>query len=131
MDALEKSHVVEELRFDCRQLDLFPVLIGTHVAHFHDVSGGYDRSTAEHVVKFIHRVQGPDSPSNVSDSKNIEAHVGENFYNFDVSSVGSEGDYPDTDYKLVVRADDYMKGPQSFSKALTADIDKRETRVER
>jgi hypothetical protein len=36
------------------------------------------------------------------------------------------GEYPEDDYVLSLKVEDYMMGRQSFSEALAADIDKRE-----
>ena len=129
MENFDTSHLVEELQLGCKNVDIFPVLIGTQVIHFHSVGGGYNRERGYHIVKLIHEVQGPGSTTNISDSKNVEIHL-DRFFNLDVQSVNEEGDYPNEDYKLVLKVTGYKTGPQSFSEALTAPIDKRETRYE-
>jgi hypothetical protein len=130
--VLETSHLVNELETEAREMEMFPVLIGTQVGYFHDVDGGF--SSAEngsphdgyHVVNLIHRVQGPDSPPNKTYSDSVEIHMDDWFYNLTVEDVLTYGDYPDEDFVLSLQVTDYMTGPETFSEALTEAIDKRE-----
>lgn len=130
--VLETSHLVNELETEAREMEMFPVLIGTQVGYFHDVDGGYSSaingSPQEnyHVVNLIHRVQGPDSPMNKTYADTIEIHMDDQFYNLEVDDVFTYGDYPDEDFVLSLQVTDYMTGPETFSEALTENIDKRE-----
>jgi len=135
--VLSDSHLVEELQQELVNVgEMFPVLIGTQVGYFHDIDGGFDRENGYHIVNLIHRVQGPDSPPNKTYADTIEIHLDEWFYNLEVEDVWEltqtpaglteDEDYPDGDYVLSLKVTDYMMGPQSFSEALTTDVDKRE-----
>lgn len=125
--VLAASHLVEEMREDLYNVEeMFPVLIGGQVAYFHDIDGGFHRDEGYHVVNLIHRVQGPDSPPNKLHAANIEVHLSEWFYNLSVTDIWQMGDYPDEDFVLSLKVEDYKMGRHPFSEALTADIDKRE-----
>jgi hypothetical protein len=129
----ETSHLVSNMRYEVNRMGQYPVLIGDEIAYFHDIDGGYDSQTGEDVVHFIHEVQSEGSPNHLDPEQaahEMEAHLDENYYNLDVTSVRTENEYPDRDYVLSVRVQDYRFGPQSFSDALSVDIDKRETRYE-
>lgn len=123
---LSESHLVAELQQNAEDMDLFPVLIGEHVAYFHEVDGGYDEDEGRHIVNLIHAVQGPDSPPNTWYSTSVEAHLGDVFINMDVEDVWQFGDYPDEDFTVSYKVEDYRMGPQTFTDALREDIDKRE-----
>jgi hypothetical protein len=125
-NSLDRSHLVSEMQAEARQVEMFPVLIGTQIGYFHDVDGGYDRDNGWHVVNLIHRVQGADSPTNKIYSDTIEVHLGEDFFHLEVADVWQMGEYPDDDFVLSLKVTDYMQGPYSFSEAMSADIDKRE-----
>lgn len=125
--VLAKSHLVEELREELYDVEeSFPVLIGSEVAHFHDIDGGFDRGAGYHIVNLIHRVQGVGSPSNKKYSDTIEIHLNEWFYNLEVEDIWLMDEYPDDDFVLSLKVEDYQMAQYSFSEALTADIDKRE-----
>lgn len=127
-----ESLLVANMSVEAGRMEQFPVLIGDEIAYFHSIEGEYDERNQEHVVNFIHEVQGVGSPNHIDPdqaSHNFEPHL-DNFYNLDVSAVTVEDTYPDSDYVLSVRVEDYMSGEFSFSEELTADIDNRETRYE-
>jgi hypothetical protein len=113
------------MQADADGMDMFPVLIGTHIGYFHSVDGGYDRDNGWHVVNLIHEVQGTDSPPNKIYADTMEAHLDENFYHLSVSDIWQMGEYPDENFVLSLKVTQYMKGPYSFSEAMSADIDKR------
>jgi hypothetical protein len=126
------SALVENMATEARDMEQFPVLIGDEVTYFHDVAGGYDRMADHHAVELIHRVQKVGRPNHIDPdqaSHNFEAHL-DNYYNMDVESVSINSDYPDNDYIMTVTVENYRSGPYSFSEALTADVDRRETRFE-
>lgn len=123
--VLDRSHLVSEMQAEARDVDMFPVLIGTQIGYFHDVDGGYDREAGYHVVNLIHEVQGPDSPTNKIYSDTIEVHLGDDFYHLEVADVWQMGEYPDENFVLSLKVTNYMQGPYSFSDAMSADIDKR------
>lgn len=123
---LEQSHLVEELRTQAASVELFPVLIGSQIGYFHEVDGGYSRESGYHVVNLIHRVQGPDSPTNKIYADRIEIHLDDRYYNLSVADVWQMGDYPDDNFVLSLKVTDYMVGPYSFSEAMSAEIDERE-----
>jgi hypothetical protein len=124
---LARSHLVEELQQELVDSgEMFPVLIGEQVAYFHDIDGGFHRDGNYDVVNLIHRVQGPDSPPNKIYSDTIELHLNDWFYNLEVADIRKMGEYPDEDFVLSLKVTDYMMGQQSFSEALSANIDKRE-----
>lgn len=125
-NKLDRSHLVNEMQADSRDVEMFPVLIGSQIGYFHDVDGGYDRNNDWHVVNLIHRVQGADSPPNKIYSDTIEAHLDDQFYHLDVADVWQMGEYPDDDFVLSLKVTDYMTGPYSFSEAMSIDIDNRE-----
>lgn len=124
--VLETSHLVEELRAGAREMEMFPVLIGTQIAYFHDVDGGFNPESGHDIVNLIHRVQGPDSPPQKHFSDTIEIHLDDWFYNLSVVDIHTMSEYPDNDFVLSMKVENYMMGQQSFSEALSADIDKRE-----
>ena len=110
-------------------METFPVLIGDEVAHFHDVSGGYNREQLYDVVNLIHRVQGPGSPYRVNTDElahRFEAHLEDNYYHLSVDGIRAVGDYPDEDYVLSLKVGSEMHGEYSFSEPMTDDVDKRE-----
>lgn len=128
-----KSLLVSNMRQEASQMDEFSVLIGTEVAHFHSVRGEYDKMRDMDVVKLVHEVQGHGSPFRTDTeqlSNNVEAHLCDNYYNLNVSSFDVIDEYPDRDYCLELRVDSYQQGPYSFSEALSANADNRETRYE-
>lgn len=140
--VLDQSHLVEEMRAEASNEDMFPVLIDGQIGYFHRIDGGYSRavdgsggnsgqprSASEngyHVVNLIHRVQGPDSPPNKIYSDTIEVHLGENYYHLEVADIWQMGEYPDENFVLSLKVTGYMNGPYSFSEAMGTDIDKRE-----
>jgi hypothetical protein len=124
--TLSDSHIVEELRAGAREMEMFPVLIGTQVGYFHDVDGGFHKSGGYDIVNLIHRVQGPDSPPNKTFSDTVEVHLDDWFYNLTVADATVMDEYPDNDFVLSLKVTDYMMGQETFSEALTAEIDKRE-----
>ena len=124
--VLDRSHLVAEMKQDAATVELFPVLIGTQIGHFHDVDGGFDKDAGHYIVNLIHTVQGPDSPTNKIYSDTIEVHLDDSYYHLDVADVWQMGDYPDDNFVLSLKVTDYMQGPHSFSEAMSADIDKRE-----
>lgn len=124
--VLDRSHLVSEMNRDAASVDMFPVLIGGQIGYFHKVDGGYEKDSGYHVVNLIHRVQGADSPPNKIYSDTIEAHLDNNYYNLDVADVWKMGDYPEENFVLSLKVTNYMKGPYSFSEAMSANIDKRE-----
>ena len=130
MGSLQQSHLVEELKAGATNQDTFPVLVGTQIVNFHEISGGFDITRNQHIVEFIHTVQGVGSPTHPPKSSHVEVHLDDEFFRLHVDSVDEEDNYPDTDYKFIVRADGYMHGEHSFSEALSAPIDKRETRYQ-
>lgn len=128
-----QSVLVSNMRAEARYMDTFPVLIGDEVAHFHDVSGGYNRREQYDVVNLIHRVQGVGSPHRVNTdelSRTFEAHLSDNYYHLSVDGIRQHGEYPDEDYVLSLKVDSKMHGEYSFSEAMTENIDKRETKYE-
>ncbi len=124
--VLDRSHLVDEMKKSASSVEMFPVLIGNQIGYFHSVDGGYDRNAGYNVVNFIHEVQGPDSPPNKIYSNTIEAHIGDSYYNLTVADVWQMGEYPDENFVLSLKVDNYRMGPYSFSEALSADMDKRE-----
>lgn len=126
-DVLVNSHLVAELHTEVSEMELFPVLLGTHVAEFHNVDGGYHKSKGFHVLNLIHEVQGHGSPfhGDVYQSE-VEIHA-DGYWNLDVEGIREYGDYPDEDYVLSLEVTDYRSGPYSFAEELQMDIDKRET----
>jgi len=128
-----RSALVSNMQAEARDMETFPVLIGDEVAHFHDVAGGYNREQLFDVVNFIHRVQGPGSPYRVNTDElahRFEAHLEDNYYHLSVDGIRAVGDYPDEDYILSLKVGSEMHGEHSFSKPMTENIDKRETRYE-
>lgn len=128
-----KSLLVQNMRAESREMETFPVLIGDEVAYFHSVNGHYDSTHKRDVVELIHRVQGHGSPNRINTdelSHNVEVHLANDFYNLDVSSFDLTDEYPDKDYCLELRVESHERGPYSFSEALSANVDKRETRYE-
>jgi hypothetical protein len=123
--TLADSHIVEELRAGAREMEMFPVLIGTQVGYFHDVDGGFHKNGGYDIVNLIHRVQGPDSPPNKTFSDTIEVHLDDWFYNLEVADATVMDEYPDNDFVLSLKVTNYMMGQETFSEALTAEIDKR------
>lgn len=127
------SALVSNMQSETREMPTFPLLIGDEVTHFHDVSGGYNRSQGYAVVNFIHRVQGPGSPYRVNTDElahTFEAHLSDNFYYLSVDGIRAIDEYPDDDYVLSLKVDSSMHGKQSFSEAMSEPIDRRETRHE-
>lgn len=123
-----ESVFVNNMIKESKEMDTFPVLIGNEVAHFHDISGGYNRKHGFPVVNLIHKVQGPGSPYRVNTdelSHSIEAHLSDNYYNLDVSGLRAVGEYPDENYILSMKVDSEMHGEHSFSDELTKEIDRR------
>jgi len=117
------------MQAEAREMETFPVLIGDEVAHFHDVSGGYNRDELFDVVNLIHRVQGVGSPYRVGTDElphQFEAHLTDNYYHLSVDGIRAVGDYPDEDYTLSLKVGSEMHGEYSFSEPMTSDIDKRE-----
>lgn len=129
-EVLETSHLVEELQHHSSEMELFPVLIGTHVGYFHDVGGGYHRNEGCHIVNLIHEVQGPESPPNKTRAAEIETHLDGRYFYFEVEDVAEYGDYPDEEYTLSLKVTGYRDGPYAFSDVLKEDCDKRETEHE-
>lgn len=115
------------LSVECEEIDIIPVLFGDEVYRFHDIEGGYDKESDEHVITLIHRVQGDGSPPDDPIAKSVEVHTGESFYNFSLNDIThwNQG-YPDDDYALTLFVDKYQQGEYTFRDALLADIDGRE-----
>lgn len=127
------SALVSNMQIEAREMETFPVLIGDHVAHFHEVDGGHNRDYLYDIVNLIHTVQGPGSPHLVNTdelSHSIELHLTDNYYTLTVDGMRVHDNYPHDDYVLSLQIDSAMSGPHSFSEPLTADTDKRETRHE-
>jgi hypothetical protein len=132
--SLSTSHIVQELQQESADMDEFPALIGSsQIGYFHDIDGGYshgvsgsDSNSGYHVVNLIHRVQGHGSPPNKTYAKSVELHLDDWYYNLTVVDAHTMSEYPDDDFVLSLKVTDYMMGRQSFSEALSADIDRRE-----
>lgn len=127
-----KSALVSNMAAEASEMETFPVLIGTEIAHFHDVGGGYNERLSADVVNLIHRVQGVGSPYRVSPDSlahSVELHLSD-YYNLDVGGIRAIDDYPERDYMLSLQVDSFQKGEFSFNEAMTKPIDKRETRYE-
>ena len=124
---LETSHFVEELQHSVEEHGgMFPVLVGeSEIAYFHDVDGGYSPERNAHIINFIHHVQGPESPSNKTHADSYEAHLADRYFYIEADDVYEMGDYPDENFVLSIQAANCMIGLETFSKALTADVDKR------
>lgn len=129
-DYHRTSALVANMRFEADPMDVFPVLIGDEVAHFHDVRGGIDNASDKHVVNLIHRVQGPGSPDRVGFGDTIEVHLSDRYYHLDVKGTRTVDNYPDDDYVLSILVKQHFFGPETFNDKLTMDIDKRKTRYE-
>lgn len=125
-EVLRSSHLAGEMEREAIGRDVFPVLIGSHIAHFHDVEGGYNRSEGYHVINLTHRVQGPKNPPNNTYSEEMEVHL-DNYFHLEVEDVREFDDYPNEDYVLSLQVTGYMKGPYSFSEEMSERIDGRET----
>jgi hypothetical protein len=128
------SLLAENMSAEASEMVEFPLLIGDEIGYFHSVTGGYNNRNDCHVVNFVHEVQGVGRPNHIDPdqaSHNFEAHLSDNYYNMDVTSIkATMEDYPEEDYFVSVRVDSYKKGPQSFSEPMTKNIDKRERREE-
>lgn len=125
-DIVRTSHIVEEMKAQAADREVFPVLLGTHIAEFHDVYGGYV-SSGYHLVNFVHEVQGIGSPFQGDVyQESVEAHLDDYFY-VEVEDVREYDNYPDEDYVLSLQVDGYQRGPYSFSEEMSADADNRET----
>jgi len=114
-------------------METFPVLIGDEIAHFHNVTGGYNRKEMYDVVNLVHEVQGYGSPYRVNTdemAREFELHLSPNYYYLSVSGIRQVGDYPDEDYVLSLRVESEMHGEYSFSEVMSKDIDRRERREE-
>lgn len=125
------SLLVANMDAEANQMETFPVLIGDEIAYFHQVSGGMNGST--YVVNFHHLVQEVGSPNHIDPeqaSHSVEAHLDPTYFSLDVSAVKVSKEYPDEPYVLSLLVSDYMSGEHSFSEALSANIDKRETRFD-
>lgn len=131
-DSNKTSILASNMEQESLQAVAFPVLIGDEVAHFHRVDGGYNSLGGFDVVNLVHEVQGVGSPYRVDPeqtSHTVEAHMSNNYYNLDVSSVRVVDEYPDRDYLLSLKVEGYQQGRYSFSEELTSDVDSRETEV--
>lgn len=123
----KNSMLVANLRAECDDAEQFPVLIGDEVAYFHEVDGGYSERLSADVVTLIHRVQGHGSPQRASHADTIEIHL-DDYYQLSVNERRTVDEYPDRDYQVSLIVDSYMRGPYSFSEAMSADIDRRHGR---
>ena len=109
-------------------LDRYPVIVGSDVVYFHDITGGYDPDSNEYIISLVHTVQGIGSPPDNPRSSRVEVHTSNRYYMFDVTDIDYYDDeYPNSAYQMVIHADNYRSGPFSFQEALTTDIDRRET----
>lgn len=146
-EILAASHLVEEMKHFSEEMEMFPVLIGEFVGYFHSVQGGYSRAVSGsdtdsghpgpafegegyHVVNLIHEVHGPDSPPNKTYAEQVEVHLDDQYFFFEVEDVWEFGDYPDEDYVLSLKVTGYRQGPFAFSEQLQTEVDKRETEYE-
>lgn len=128
--AAENGLLASNMSQEASQTETFPVLIGDEIAYYHTVSGGYSKKHNADIVNLVHKVQDVGSPYRISPeqaSKHVEAHL-DNYYSLDVGAMRVTDEYPDRDYTLSLKVDGYQKGPHSFSEALSADADNRETR---
>lgn len=125
-----KSVLASNMAQESSEMETFPVLVGDMIEHFHSVSGGYSREHQLDVVNLIHEVQGPGSPSNHNYPDRIEAHLDENYYSLSIVGKRECGNYPDGGLVVSILVDDYTFGPHSFSEAMSASIDSRETRYD-
>jgi hypothetical protein len=128
-----ESALVSNMAQEAKEMESFPVLLGTEVAHFHRVEGGYNRDKLCKVVNLVHEVQGPGSPYRVNTDElphTVEAHLSENFYYLLVDGIRAVGDYPEEDYVLSLKVDRDKTGQYSFSEPLSESTDRRETRHE-
>lgn len=124
---LSPSVLVQNMESEMSEEEKTPVLFGDDVYHVHDVEGGYDHDSGQHVVTFFHRVQGegtrPDSPT----APSVEVHTSEAFYRLSVEDRIEWGrEYPDKDYALTLYVSAYQSGPYTFRDELLTDVDKRE-----
>ena len=127
-EVLVKSHIVEEMKPQASEMVEFPVLLGSHVANFHSVDGGYHRHNGYHIIKLIHEVQGPGSPfgGDVRHA-NIEIHLDDYFW-LEVADITEFDErYPKDDYVLMLKVTGYEHGPYAFSDELQSEVDNRET----
>lgn len=127
----DSAIVVENMKTLAKEESTFPVLIGNEVTHFHSVTGGYNSTGDYYVANFIHEIQGPGSPYRVDTeqlSTDIEAHIGPTYFYMNAESLQSHDEYPDENFILSVKTQDYSQGEYSFTEALTKDIDRRERR---
>jgi len=125
---LESSHLVNELQSAASDVDVFPLLRGSDVVYFHDIDGGYIQDESLHLVNIIHRVQGKYSPPDKKFSENLEAHIRGKYYQMHVADMLFWDSYPDEDFIVSVKVDDYTIGDEGFDEALLSEIDRRETR---
>ena len=128
-----RSVLVNNMRSEASEMETFPVLFGNEVAYFHHIDGGYNSSRNFDVVNLVHEVQGYGSPYRVGSdqlSHEIEAHLSDSYYYLDINGIQINDEYPDEDYVVSLKVQNYKQGPESFSEELTADIDRRETRYE-
>ena len=125
-DILKRSLLVEEMAAEAEEVDVFPVLIGSHVVDFHDVDGGYLEEESCNIVNLIHSVQGVGSPPQNKYAGTIEAHINETYFYMDVLDIREYGEYPDEDYVLSLKVSRHRQGEYAFSQELREDIDKRE-----
>ena len=131
---MSNSHLVNELSALSSEMSVFPLLVGSdEIGHFHSVRGRYSTSSNLHVVEFVHEVQGVGSPDYVptdSSIDSVEAHLQKQFVTMNVQKLDatSHTEYPDKPYVLTAHVTSYMNGEHSFSEALLAPADKRETR---
>ena len=131
---LELSYLVEEMRNEWNDSDeeMFPVLYDNNIiGYYHDIEGGFHREGKYDIVNLIHEVQGTESPTMPPSNLGVvEAHLPYTFFHIEADSTWEMSDYPNENYVLSLKVTDYMMGPHSFSEALTADIDARETRFQ-
>lgn len=127
-----RSALVQNMQTEIEET--FPVLIGDEVAHFHSITGGYNKDENFTVVNLVHHVQEIGSPYRVNVeqlSHNVETHLANNYYNLDVDSIRVQDDYPEKDYIVSLKVMGYKKGKFPFSEELSAPVDSRETRYEK
>lgn len=117
-----------DIEMECDERDVVPVLLGTTVATFHDITAGYNHKQYDsHVINSIHRTQEDGSPYMVDPSQlsqDIEIHA-DNCYSLSVSAITAHGEYPDDDYILSMLVDDIYRTRYSFAEELQEPIDRR------
>jgi hypothetical protein len=122
--VLEQSDVVEQMKAETSDMSSFPVLIDNRVNTFHELDGGWLSSGEHHIISLTIEADTMPVKPEITNSTNYEIHL-DDVWHLDVVETYELED--DETYTLYLSVVDHVTYPHSFSEAMSAPVDGRET----